>query len=158
MAVEKLGGRVNHHVRAQRNGLLEIGRHESVVDDQFNFLLAANVADGPNVAQGHEWVGGRLDVNHARVSANGALDVPYVGGVHVGELHPVAGQNLVEQAGHAAIKIVPGDHVVSRSEHGAEALIAAMPLAKTRDATPPSSDARFSSRRVRVGFDTRAYS
>ena len=38
------------------------------------------------------------------------------------------------------------------------ALIAAIPLANTRAATPPSSAARFSSSRARVGFETREYS
>src|SRR6184192_1868322 len=38
------------------------------------------------------------------------------------------------------------------------ALIAAMPLAKTGAATPPSSAARFCSSRVRVGFSPREYS
>src|SRR5579864_478081 len=38
------------------------------------------------------------------------------------------------------------------------ALMAAIPLENTRDATPPSSAARFCSSRVRVGLETRAYS
>src|SRR5438270_6672391 len=38
------------------------------------------------------------------------------------------------------------------------AVIAAIPLANTCAEVPPSSAARFSSSRVRVGFDTRAYS
>jgi hypothetical protein len=40
----------------------------------------------------------------------------------------------------------------------ATALIAAIPLANTFAAMPPSSAARFVSSRSRVGFDTREYS
>ena len=39
-----------------------------------------------------------------------------------------------------------------------QVVIAAIPLAKTGAANPPSSDARFCSSRVRVGFETREYS
>ncbi len=43
-----------------------------------------------------------------------------VGGVHVGEFHAIAGQNLIEQARHAAVEVVAADHVVAGLEHGAD--------------------------------------
>ncbi len=50
VAVEEFCGGVHNHVGAQRDRLLKIWRHESVVDYQFYFLAAANLADG---LQGH---------------------------------------------------------------------------------------------------------
>ena len=45
MAVEKLRGGMDHHVRTQRQWLLKIRRHEGVVDYELNFLAAADLAD-----------------------------------------------------------------------------------------------------------------
>ncbi|SPE45480.1 hypothetical protein SBA7_840010 [Candidatus Sulfotelmatobacter sp. SbA7] len=82
----------------------------------------ADVGDGANVAEGHERVGGSLDINHTCVPADGAFYVLHIGSVHVSEFNPIAGKNLVKQAGDTAIKVVPGDHMVSRPKHGAESV------------------------------------
>ena len=86
VAVQEFRGRVDHHVRTQRDGLLEIGRHEGVVNYDFHFSAVANVADGGNVAQSHQRIRRRLDIHQPRVLANRALDVPGLRGVDVGEL------------------------------------------------------------------------
>ncbi len=72
-----------------------------------------------DVAQRHQRVRGRFDVHHARIFANGALDVLRVGSIDVGEFHSEICQHLIEEAGHASIKIVAADHVIARLVHGA---------------------------------------
>ncbi len=82
--------------------------------------LCAIAADGGDVGEPHQRIGRRLDVDVARVLANGVLDVARVRGVDVGELQPEVGHDLVEQPRHAAIQIVGGDDVIACLHHLAE--------------------------------------
>ena len=103
MAIEEFCGGVHDHVCAQRYGLLEIGRHEGIVDDQFGFLAVAYFGDGGEIAERHQRVGRRLDIDQACVFLNGALDVLYFGGVDVGELQAEIGEDLVEETWDASV-------------------------------------------------------
>src|SRR5579864_3266027 len=111
---------MNDHVGAERNWLLKKGRHESVVHDQFDFLAAANLCNGGNVAERHQRVGRGFDVDHASALAKRSLHVLRVGGVYISEFQAVSGKHLVEKARNTAIKIVPADNMVSGLEHGTE--------------------------------------
>ena len=102
--------------------LLEVWRHEGVVHDQFDFLAAAYLADGLNVAERHERVGRRFHVDHAGVFSDGALDISRVGSVDVGEFHSEIRQDLVEEAGHASVEIVAADDMVAGLVHGADGI------------------------------------
>src|SRR5882724_10792386 len=113
---------MDDHVRSQGDGLLEIWRHESVVHDDVDFLAVANFADSFDIAEGHQRVGGRLDIDHAGVFAQGAFYVSDVGSVYIREFHSEVCQNLIEQALHATIKIVAADHVVTGFEHRADSI------------------------------------
>ena len=117
--------------------------------------LCAIGADGGDVGEPHQRIGRRLDVDVARVLADGALHVARIGRVHVGELEAEVRHDLVEQPRHAAVEIVGGDDVIAGLHQWQSAPTAAIPLAKTGAAMPPSSDARFCSRRVRVGLPAR---
>ncbi len=89
---------------------------------RFNPFSCGIGADRTNVAEGHQRVGGSLDINHARAAANRTFHVFYFGGIHIGDFDPIAGKNLVEQPWYTAIKVVTGDNVVSRPEHGAQGI------------------------------------
>ena len=67
MAIEKLGRGVDHHVRAQLDGLLEVGRHEGVVHHEFapSSDGAWRAMDRRSVMR-HQRIGRGLDVNVAR--------------------------------------------------------------------------------------------
>ena len=117
--IQKFRGGVDHHIGSQRNRLLEVWRHESVVHHQFHLLAAAHLADGFNVAERHERVGGRLDIHHARILANGPLDASRVRTIDVGKFHAEIRQHLVEQPGHASVEIVAADDVIAGFVHGA---------------------------------------
>ena len=120
MAVEELRRRVQHDVGAQLDGLLEVRRHEGVVDHDFAAALVRDLADGGDVGEAHQRIRRRLDVNVARVLADGALDVARIGRVHIGELQAEVRHDLVEEPRHAAVKIVGGDDVVARLHQLAE--------------------------------------
>ena len=49
VSIQKLSGGMDDHVGTESDGLLEIGRHESVVDHEVHFLAAADLADGGDV-------------------------------------------------------------------------------------------------------------
>ena len=117
VAVEKFRGRVHHHVRAQRQRLLEIWRHECVVHDQQDFLAPADGADRRQIAQPHQRIGRRLHIDHPRVLADGAFDVLRVRGIDVRELQPEARHHLVEQTRRSAVQIVAADHVIAGLQH-----------------------------------------
>ena len=120
MSVEKLCGGVNHHVSSERNRLLEVWRHEGVVHYKRHFFAAANLANGCDIAQRHQWIGWRFDVDHASVFAGDTLYISRVSGIEIGKLHSEIRQNLVEKAGHTTIKIVAADDMVSGFVHGAD--------------------------------------
>ena len=124
MAVEELRGRVHHDVSAKLDGLLEIGRHERVVDHHLAAAFMSDRADRGDVGEPHQRVGRRLDIHVARVLADGALHIARVGCVHVGELEAEVRHDLVEQPRHAAVEIVRGDdmvtglHELAHRDHG----------------------------------------
>ncbi len=76
--------------------------------------------NGSDVGAGHQGIGWGLDVHHAGVAAERALDIAGIAGVDVGKFQSEIDQHLVEEAGNAAIEIVAADHVVSGLEHGGD--------------------------------------
>ena len=67
------------------------------------FVLRQIVAIAANVAQRHQRIGGGFHVNHARVLANGALDILHARSIDVSEFESVSGEHLIEQPRNAAI-------------------------------------------------------
>ncbi len=116
------------------------------------FLRAANFADGLKISESHERVGGRLHINHARLFANGALNISDVGSIHVGEFDAVAGENLVEEARRSAVEIVAADDVVARLVHGAESVDGSHAAGEDarRDSTFEGSEILFQTRARRI--------
>ncbi len=102
------------------DGLLEVGRHEGVVDHDFAAALVGDGADGGDVGEAHQRIGRRLDVDVARVAADGALDVARIGRVDIGELQTEVGHDLVEEPRYAAVEIVGGDDVIASFHQMAE--------------------------------------
>src|SRR5258705_9331326 len=75
VAVEELRGRVHHQVGTQRDWLLEIRRHESVVHDEVNFSRVADFAHRADVGQRHERIGWCLDKDQASLLRKRPFDV-----------------------------------------------------------------------------------
>ena len=90
VAVEVLGGGVEHDVGAVLERPLEERRGEGVVHHEEVAVRLGEVADGGEVDQVHHRVGGRLAVDHAGGGRERALHVGHVAHVHEGELEPEA--------------------------------------------------------------------
>ena len=114
MAIQKFCGRVHHHVRAQRQRLLKIGRHECVIDHKRNFFLAANLTDSRKITQPHQRIRRRLHINHPSIFANRAFNVLRLRGIDVSKLQPKTRHHVVKQSWRATVKVVAAHHVVTR--------------------------------------------
>ena len=62
----------------------------------------------------HQGIGRSLDVHHARVLADRALDVFRVGRIDVSEFEAEVGHDLIEQARGSAVEIVAANYVIAR--------------------------------------------
>jgi hypothetical protein len=120
MSVEKFGGRVHDDVGAEFERALQVRRHKSVIDGDRDAVLVTDVGDRADVGEGHERVGGRLNVDELRGGTDGAADVVGVRGVDETELDAVVRNDLGEEARGAAIDVVAADHMVADFEHGDE--------------------------------------
>ena len=74
-------------------------------------------ADGAQVAEFHQRVGGRFEEHQPRVFLERFFDRLQIGGIDIGEGEAEIGEHLIEQARRSAIEIVAGDDVVSGFEH-----------------------------------------
>src|SRR5579862_1417212 len=83
VAVEELRRRMYDHVRSQCERLLEIGRHEGIVDNQQHLFAPADRTDGAEIADPHQRIRRGFDMHHASVLTDGALNIPGVGRVDI---------------------------------------------------------------------------
>ena len=111
-----LGGRVDHHVDAEAERLLEVGAREGVVADGEPSVPAGDGGHRLEVDELQRGVGRGLDPDAARPSGRRAGEVGRVGQVGVGEVEPVVAQDPLEQAEGAAVHVVHRDDVVARLE------------------------------------------
>ena len=95
---------------------MKVRRHERVVHDEADFLAARNGTDGRQIAQAHQGIGRGLDVHHARVLADRALDIFRVRSIDIGEFEAEVGHHLVEQARGSAVQIISADDVIAGFE------------------------------------------
>ena len=71
VAVEEFGGRVHDDIRAESQWALQHRRHEGVVHADFDAARVGQLADSRDVAEDHQRIGGRLDVNQLRIGLDG---------------------------------------------------------------------------------------
>ena len=123
MAVEVLGGRVQHQVRAVLQRALQHGRAEGVVHHQDQPVLARERGHLGQIHQPQHGVGGRLCPDHARVGLERGLQRGRVVEIDEAEVEPGrTPAHALEQTIGAAVQIVPGDDVaagVQQLQHGA---------------------------------------
>ena len=117
VAIQKFCSRVHHHVRAQRQRLLKVGRHKRVVHYQLNLFATANPADLSQIAQRHQRIGRRLHIDHARIFADRAFHIFRIRCIHVGKIESEPGQHLIKQPRRPPIQIIPAHHMVARLQH-----------------------------------------
>ena len=89
MSAQELGGRVDHDVRAVLDGADQIGRAESVVDDQGDIVAVSQCRQGVDVGDIAVGVAESLDVDSLGVGLNRRLDLIEVVNVNEGGVNAV---------------------------------------------------------------------
>ena len=120
MSVKKFGGGVHDHVRPKLNRALEVRRHESIVNHNINPVSVADFTNCAQVAKLHQRVSRRLQKYQPCVllQLQRPLNIVDVRCIDVRECQPKINQHLIEQARSPTVKVVTGDDVISRFEHG----------------------------------------
>ena len=136
VAVEKLGGRVHHDVRAQRQRALQHGRHERVVHAHLDAFGVRNLANRADIGKRHQRIGRRFDVHELRRGAYGGGHGLRVARIHVLDLDAVVAHDLIEEPRRPAVHIVRADHVVARVQRGHQRVDGRHAAAKRMAARP----------------------
>lgn len=116
VAVDVFGDGVHDNVGAVREGVLDIGGHEGVVDDDEDAVLVGDVGDGADVDEGEGRVGRGFDPDEfGPVGLDHAGDVEFDGG-RKGDLDAVGRGDFGEVAMGAAVDVGDGNDMASCSE------------------------------------------
>ena len=116
VAGEVLGGAVDHHVGAKRDGVHEEGREEGVVHHEQGARAVGQLGQGADVGDRHERVGGTLHEERLGARLESGRDRVEVRRVNAVDLHAVFGTYRVEQANRATIEVPRGHEPVARRE------------------------------------------
>ena len=110
---------VNDHIRAQVDGVLQIGRSEGAVDDQLHaFMLVNDLGDRFDVGDLQGRVGRGLHIDQRRIGLDGVCNILGIRGVDSGVGDPKIGQDLSKQRKRASVDDVAEDHVVAGLQAG----------------------------------------
>ncbi len=123
MPVQVLRRRVDDHVAAERERLLEVGRRKRVVDDDAELRpvlrrrLSRERGERGEVGDLHRRVRRRLDEEHPRIRSNGASYRVEVRRVDVVEGHPEIREYFREKTISAAVRVAADEDVVPGGRH-----------------------------------------
>lgn len=116
VAVDVFGDGVHDNVGAVGEGVLDIGGHEGVVDDDEDAVLVGDVGDGADVDEREGRVGRGFDPDEfGPVGLDHAGDVEFDGG-RKGDLDAVGRGDFGEVAMRAAVDVGDGNDMASGSE------------------------------------------
>lgn len=115
VAVDVLGDTVNDNVGTVLERVLDVGREESVVDDDHDAGAVGDVSDGADVDERKSGVGRSLDPDELGLGLDQGLDVDLNAGGE-GDLDAVGGGNLCEVAVGATVHIGDGDDMAAGSK------------------------------------------
>lgn len=116
MSIDILGDRVDDDISAQREWVLEEGTHEGVVDHQLGIVLMGNLGNCLDINQTQGGVGWGFNPNELGVGTDGGSDVGSILEVNKGHIDTQSGGDLCEVAVSAAVDVIHGDDVGSRSK------------------------------------------
>ena len=95
MAINVLSHGVNNKIGTVIQWVLDVGAHESVIDNNLNAVLVGNVGNSPDIHQSKSWVGGSLNPDELGLGADQLLHIKLDGGGE-GDLDTVRRSNLGE--------------------------------------------------------------
>ena len=116
VAGEVLGGAVDHHVGAKRDGVHEVGREEGVVHHEQGARAVGQLGQGTDVGDRHERVCGTFHEERLSARLESGRDRVEVRRVDAVDLRAVFGAYRVEQANRATIEVPRGHEPVARRE------------------------------------------
>ena len=122
-----LGGRMHHSVGAERQRLLQVGRGERVVHHHDAAELVRDGADGFDVEDREQRVGGRLEPHHAGLRRPGIADLLRRGEVHRSGLDAGVAMHLVDQPERAAVGVVAQQQAVAGPQHPQQRVLRCQP-------------------------------
>lgn len=95
MAINVLGHGVNNKIGTVVQWVLDVGAHESVIDNNLDAVLVGNVGNSPDIHQAESRVGGGLDPDELGLGADQLLHIKF-NGRGEGDLDTVRRSNLGE--------------------------------------------------------------
>ena len=122
VAVQILGGAVDHHVGAQLQGTLQIGGAEGVVHDDLDLgiLGVGNLSHRGNVHDLQRGVAGALQIDHLGLFRQGSLHGLQIGHVHQTDLHAEFGDPVAQKGKRAAVQGLVSHDLVAGFHAGPE--------------------------------------
>ena len=110
MTVNVLGNGVHHNISTVNQRVLNIGAHESVINNNQDTMAVSDVSDSTDVNKAESGVRGRLDPNELSLRTNQTLKVLFNGG-RESDLNTVGRGNLGEIAVGATVHVGDRDDV-----------------------------------------------
>ena len=153
VAAQKLGGRVDHDVRAPLDGPHQGRRRRGVVDHQRQAILVRDGGERLDVDNVELGIAERLGVDGAGLVVDGGAQAVEIVGIDEADSDAEARQRVVEEVVGAAIERSGGDDLIAgRGQGGDGERLRRLAGGGRQAAAPPSSAAtRFSKTSV-VGF------
>jgi hypothetical protein len=117
VSVKVLGDGVNDDISAVLEGLLEVGGHKGVVDNNDKVVLVSNLGQNLNIGDSQQGIGGSLEPEHLGLSGlDRVAEVLGVGEIGKGKGDVELGGNAHHVANSSTVEIVHSNNVVSSAQ------------------------------------------
>ena len=137
MAIDGLGHRMQHYVRAQIKRRLQSRPQESVVNAHGNRVCLGSLGDAPNVRNIDCWVRRGLEVDEHSVVLYGAHHLRDLGRVDKRDLHAEAREVALEHRTRWAVNCLVTHHVLALTQQRKEDGVDRAHSARGADALGP---------------------
>jgi hypothetical protein len=104
VSINVFGHGVNNKIGTVVQWVLDVGAHESVIDNNLNAVLVGNVGNSPDIHQAESRVGGGLDPDELGLRADQLLHIQLDRGGE-GDMDTVRRSNLGEVSVGTAVNI-----------------------------------------------------
>lgn len=109
MSIDVLGDRVDDDIGTQREWVLEVGTHKSIVDNQLGIVLVRDLSNGSDIDQTQGGIGRSLNPDELGVRADSGGKIGGILEVNKGDLDTHGRGDLCEIAVGASVDIVHRD-------------------------------------------------